>query len=187
MTLTVTIPTLQTDRLTLREPRVSDFDLFSAFMLSDRTEYIGGPFDSIKDANRMWGNLAGMWVLRGYGSFVACLKDGTPVGSMGPWHPIIWPEPEVGWTLWSADHEGKGYVTEAMKTIIPWAWDVMGVDGIVSYVDAPNTASAAVAKRLGATFDADATHSLNAPGSLFHDPESSDTHVWRHHKGGLPV
>lgn len=185
MTHATSIPTIKTERLTLREPRVDDFDRFAAFMLSDRTKHIGGPFDSVKDANRMWGNLAGMWVLRGYGSFVACLQDGTPIGSMGPWHPIIWPEPEFGWTLWSDEYEGNGYVTEAMSTIIPWAWDVMAAESIVSYIDEPNTASAAVAQRLGATLDAQATRALNAPGSLFHDPDSPDTHVWRHRKGAL--
>ena len=182
MTQTYTIPTLQTDRLTLRAPRVEDFDLFKDFALSDRTAFIGGPFN-IKDANRMWGNLAGMWVLRGYGSFVACLKDGTPVGSMGCWHPIIWPEHEFGWTLWSADHEGKGYVTEALRIIMPWAWDVMGVKTAVSYIDEPNLASANVAKSLGAVFDPVATEKLNAPDSMFYDPEDdTQVHVYRHTK-----
>ncbi|SLN55574.1 GNAT family N-acetyltransferase [Pseudooctadecabacter jejudonensis] len=182
MTQTYTIPTLQTDRLTLRAPRADDFAAFSKFALSDRTDFIGGPF-TIKDANRMWGSLAGQWVLRGYGSFVACLKDGTPVGSLGCWHPMIWPEPEFGWTLWSANHEGKGYVTEALRTIMPWAWDVTGFTTFVSYIDASNLPSAHVARALGATFDQAATDALNGPDSLFYDPDEEDVHVYRHVKG----
>lgn len=184
MTFSVTIPTLHTERLTIREPRVEDFDAFSAFIQSDRTVHIGGPYVGLKDANRMWGNLAGQWVQRGYGSFTVTLKDGNPVGSMGPWHPIIWPEPEFGWTLWSADYEGHGYVTEAMKTIIPWAWDVMDAHSIVSYINAPNTASAGVAKRLGATFDQAASDVLNDPTHPLYS-DGQNVHVYRHHKGAL--
>lgn len=182
MSLNVTIPTLETERLVLRPPQLDDFEPFAAFMLTERTEYIGGPYD-LKAANRIWGNLAGMWVLRGYGSFVACLKDGTPVGSMGCWHPMIWPEAEFGWTLWSSEAEGHGYVTEALETIMPWAWDITGFDSFVSYIDAPNIRSANVAKRLGASFDPDATKKLNGPGSLFHDPDDPDgVHVYRHRR-----
>ncbi len=183
MTLSVTIPTLQTDRLTIRAPQVADFDAFCAFMASDRTTFIGGPFDT-KDTNRIWGNLAGMWVLRGFGNFIVTLKDGTPLGSVGPWHPMDWPEPEFSWSLWSADYEGKGYVTEAMTAILPWAWDTIGADRIVSYVDVANHASAGVAKRLGATLDQPASDLLNDPTHPLYTT-GQNVRVYRHHKGAL--
>lgn len=184
MTCAVTIPTLETDRLILRAPLVSDFDIFAAFMETDRTKYIGGSMD-LRGAARIWGNFAGQWVLRGYGSFVACLRDGTPIGGVGLWHPMNWPEPEFGWTLWSPDHEGHGYITEAMRRIMPWAWGVIGTNTAVSFIDAPNAASAGVAQRLGAQIDAETTATLNAAGGLFHDPDGKVVNVWRHQKGAL--
>lgn len=182
---TLHIPTLQTERLTLRAYQVSDFASFSAFLSSDRAQYVGGPYPDPKMHARSWGNGAGQWVLRGYGSFVLCLSDGTPIGAAGPWNPIGWPEPEFGWTLWSAKHEGKGYITEAMRMLIPWSWDKIGTDTAASYIDAPNAASIAVAKRLGAEFDPVETQKLNQPGSIMHQPDGPDVHVYRHHKGRL--
>ncbi|EET47851.1 GNAT family N-acetyltransferase [Thalassobium sp. R2A62] len=185
MTTTLTIPTLKTERLTLRAPRITDFDVFDAFMASERTKYVGGPYTTERARARAFGHAAGMWMLRGYGNFVMCLDDDAPLGMLGPWHPLEWPEAEFGWALWDPAAEGHGYVTEAMRTIIPWGFEAMGIETAVSYVDAPNTASAAVAKRLGATFDPVATQALNADGAFFHDPDGHEVQVWRHQEGAL--
>jgi RimJ/RimL family protein N-acetyltransferase len=115
-----------------------------------------------------------MWVLRGYGSFVFTLKgDDTPLGMAGPWFPEGWPEHEIGWTVWSQGAEGKGYAFEAAQAARGFAYEVLGWDGAVSYIDAPNARSIALAERLGALRDDAAT-----------PPETSGDHcpvlVYRH-------
>ncbi|WP_281981020.1 GNAT family N-acetyltransferase [Thalassorhabdomicrobium marinisediminis] len=188
MSVTTTIPVLETERLILRAPKVSDADVFMAFLTSERAQFVGGPV-SRSHAARSFSSFAGQWVLRGYGLFIGALKSDpdTPLGGFGVFHPVIQEEPEFGWTLYDAAHEGKGYVTEAMRRIIPWAWDVMGVDTAQSHIDEGNEASVAVARALGATFDAKQTEIANAPGGEFHDDAEGGprVNIWRHHKGAL--
>ena len=69
MTQLAPTPTLQTARLTLRAPRASDWPHWRDFAASDRARFVGGPIDEGK-AWRAFGHVIGMWVLRGYGTFV---------------------------------------------------------------------------------------------------------------------
>lgn len=158
----MTFPTLTTERLTLRVPAADDFHAFSAFAKSDRARFIGGTaMMDEKAIGRAFGHVAGLWLLRGYSAFTICLTDGTPLGFVGPWYPLTWPEPEFGWSLWDSAHEGKGYVTEAMQALLPWTWDTLGLQTCVAYIHRDNAASIAVAKRLGGTVDA---HAPTPPG-----------------------
>ncbi len=149
-------PTLTTKRLMLRVPHLDDLPAFLAFCASDRTRYIGGPNIAEKRAHWAFGNITGLWLLRRYSAFTACLKDGTPLGFVGPWYPTNWPEPEFAWSLWRLEYEGHGYITEAMQTLMPWAWNTLGLTTAVSYIDPENAASIAVAERLGGVVDPDA-------------------------------
>ena len=152
----VDIPTFQTARLTLRAPAQEDVAPFSAFVASDRSKYVGGPGTDMNASARAWAHVTGLWVLRGYSSFTACLKDGTPIGCVGPWHPHVWPEPEMGWTLWDATYEGKGYISEALETLFPYVWNTVGLPTIVAHIHPDNAASMKVAKRFGGQVDRDA-------------------------------
>ena len=191
MTTTITIPTLETERLVLRAPRLSDAEHFVAFMQSDRAKFVGGPMTGTsarRMAGRGFGHLAGHWVLRGYGLFMAALKTtpNIPLGGFGVFHPVTIEEPEFGWTLYDGAHEGKGYVTEAMRKIIPWAWGVIGTDTAQSHIDDGNDASVAVARALGATFDANETERANALGGDFYDEDGGPfVNIYRHHRGAL--
>lgn len=183
--LTVHIPTLETERLILRAPRMADFEASIAFATGPRAAFVGGPHDQ-RTAMRGFGHVAGLWVTRGYSMFVAERKDrrGQPIGVMGPWHPLIWPELEFGWSLWDAEHEGHGFVTEAMRTLIPWSWERTGADTAVSFIDAGNDRSRRVAEALGATLDPDMSEAMNRPGSPFFEKGQADDGepltVWRH-------
>jgi RimJ/RimL family protein N-acetyltransferase len=184
---TVTIPTLETERLVLRPPQLSDAPAFMAFLMSERAEFVGGPTPK-GYAARSFASFPGQWVLRGYGYLIGALKSDpeTPLGGFGVFHPVHIEEPEFGWALYDAKYEGKGYVTEAMRRIIPWAWPVLGVDTAQSHIDEGNTPSVAVAKALGATFDAAQTAIANAPGGEFYDEDDKTiVNIWRHHKGAL--
>ncbi len=173
MTVTLTGPTLTTERLTLRLPRLSDFDAFATFMASDRSQYVRSEDLDRGKAWRVFGHIVGHWPLRGFGSFVLD-RDGTPLGAAGPWFPEGWPEHEFGWTLWAPEHEGHGYITEAMSAILPFAWDTLGWTTAVSYIDPDNAASIRTAERLGATRD-EAAKTLDE-GDL----------VYRHRPGAFP-
>ncbi|MEM1233294.1 MAG: GNAT family N-acetyltransferase [Pseudomonadota bacterium] len=173
---------LETERLVLRQPSTEDFEGFAAMYEEDRSRYIGGPLPR-RASGRTFGDMAGQWFLRGYGSFVLTRKkDGVVIGSCGLWHPVHWPECEFGWTLWSAAHEGHGYIAEAMASILPWAWERVPYDTLVSYIDAPNKASAAVAKRLGAELDHKTSQEINSPGGFYAHLTDVDVQVWRHRR-----
>ena len=151
-------PVLTTERLTLRAPQASDFEVFAAFAMCDRARYVGGGAD--KDIGHAWRMLAvisGHWHLRGFGSFVAEDRaTGKPIGSMGPWFPGDWPEEELGWTIWTEEAEGKGYAFEAVTALRRHAYEALGWRTAVSYIDPSNTRSRALAERLGCEIDAKA-------------------------------
>ena len=148
-------PVLETERLILRAPKASDFDAYLPFFTSDRARFIGGGSD--KEAGLAWrvlAILAGHWHLRGYGTFVLEEKGtGRPVGSAGPWHPGDWPERELGWSVWSAEDEGRGYAREAVTELRRHVYADLGWPTAVSYIDARNARSVALAERLGCTLD----------------------------------
>lgn len=163
---------IETPRLLLRQPDMGDWKAFAGFLGSDRAGFLGGPYDQ-RTAWRSFAAITGQWQLLGYGLFVATLKDkGTAVGSAGPWHPPYYPEPEIAWSVWSQEHEGKGYAFEAAFAARNWACETLGHESYVSYIDTGNTRSAALAQRLGCVIDPDAPRI---------DAETvSDYDIWRH-------
>ncbi len=149
-------PVLETERLILRAPIGSDWKAFADYAGSERARYTGGPIKR-PQAWRAWGHVIGHWVMRGYGLFVFTLKDSdVPLGMAGPWQPEGWPEGEIGWTIVAPEHEGKGFAFEAAARGRDHAFNELGWDTAVSYIDAPNERSVALAKRLGAVHDPDA-------------------------------
>ncbi|MBF9035386.1 GNAT family N-acetyltransferase [Rhodobacterales bacterium HKCCE2091] len=151
-------PVLTTERLTIRAPEASDIDAFIAFATHERARFIGGGAETTPgQAWRIFAILSGHWHLRGYGTFVYAERGtGRPIGSAGPWHPGNWPEQELGWTVWGAGDEGRGYAHEAMLAIRDHAFGALGWTTAVSYIDPANTRSIALAERLGCTLDPDA-------------------------------
>jgi RimJ/RimL family protein N-acetyltransferase len=146
-------PSLETERLILRGPKAQDWPIWRDFAMSGRAQYIGGPFDASK-AWRALGHVIGMWELRGFGSFVITPRDSDrAIGLTGPWYPIEWPEPELGWTIWAPELEGKGLAFEAASAARRYAYDSLGWTTAVSYIDPANARSIALAERLGATRD----------------------------------
>lgn len=169
-------PVLTTPRLTLRAPQASDWPAFRAFALDARSAFVRMPdFDEGK-AGRAFGHVIGMWVMRGYGQFVFCDRGtGEPLGMCGPWHPVDWPEAEIGWSIWVAAAEGRGLAFEAVQAARAHAFEALGWTTAVSYIDPDNARSIRLAERLGAMRDADAAHPHPAEPCL----------VYRHpHPGG---
>lgn len=154
-------PVIETERLTLRAPRIGDYPAWEAFYASERAAYIGGP-GGPGPAWRALCHAAGMWVFLGFGSFVFCRRDDeTPLGMTGPWHPADWPERELGWTVWAADVEGTGLAFEAACAARDYAFGTLNWATAVSYIDPANARSVALAERMGATLDDDAARPLS--------------------------
>ncbi|ARE41109.1 Protein export cytoplasm protein SecA ATPase RNA helicase [Rhodovulum sp. P5] len=158
MTVCFDIPVIETDRLILRGPQMSDIEPMLSFMTSDRSRFVRSKAEM--DANTTWralAHVAGMWHLRGYGSFVIEDKaTGAAIGMTGPWHPITWPECELGWSIWPEAAEGEGYAFEAASAARDFAFGTLGWTTAVSYIDPANARSIALAERLGCRLDADA-------------------------------
>lgn len=143
-------PTLETARLILRPPREEDLDGWAALMGDDESaRHIGGSMGRAA-AWRGMATVAGSWALKGFGMFSVIEKDsGRWIGRVGPWQPEGWPGTEVGWGLVRSAW-GKGLAFEAAEAAIGWAFDALGWDEVIHTIAHGNTASQALAQRLGA-------------------------------------
>ena len=166
--LTPDIPVIETERLVLREPRLSDLDAMVAFYAGEeRTRFIGGRVDPFQ----VWGRLAGQighWALRGYGMWMVEERaTGAPVGRIGLLYPATWPEPELGWHLFDG-FAGKGYAFEAASAARDAGARLFGLTSLISLIDPENIRSQNLARRLGATIEREIEF-MGHP-----------CHIWRH-------
>lgn len=164
-------PTLVTDRLTLTRPTGQDAPDHAAMRLAND----GWPVE------RSWRSLAtliGHWSMRGHGFYVVRAGDRF-AGMVGPWMPPGWPELEIGWHL-SPSERGKGFATEAARTILAHIAERLGRTGLVSYIDADNAPSQAVATRLGAVHAGETTLEMG-------DSQPHPAQIWRHPSGAVPA
>lgn len=168
-----TIPTIETQRLTLRAARLDDFAQFADELAKPRTQHMDGPF--ARDA--AWAffvNDLASWPLLGVGGLML-ERAGEVVGQVAMARPPRFPEIELGWFTYEA-HEGRGYAAEAAFALRDWAYANAGLATLVSYVSPANAASVRLAEKLGALPDPDAAR-----------PEGeteADTIVFRHPSPG---
>jgi len=150
-------PVIETERLMLRRWRGADVAPNTA-MLADPVSgrFITADNKPVVTELAGWRNaavMAGHWVLHGIGMFVVEEKStGGYVGRVGPWFPPGWPGFEVGWGI-APEFRGKGYAVEAARASIDWSFATFELDRIMHCIDQENTASQAVARRLGAEKD----------------------------------
>ncbi len=113
VSMSLDIPTLETERVRLRGWREEDLDAYAGFIANEATvRFLGGIGDR-KNAWRRMAMLVGHWALRGYGPWVIEEKaSGHWVGYSGLWNPEGWPEPELMWGL-AAHVHGRGYATRS--------------------------------------------------------------------------
>jgi len=150
------LTSITTERLQLVQPGPDHVEPWMAFFTSDRARWIGGGTKIDRpSAWRVFASVIGHWSLRGWGTFVITDRDsGATLGGVGPWFPLGKPEKEIGWTLWSPEHEGRGIAREAAQATLTHAFRDLGWDTAVSYIHRDNAPSIALARRLGATHDA---------------------------------
>jgi RimJ/RimL family protein N-acetyltransferase len=148
-------PVIETERLLLRPWRSDDIAPNTA-MLSDpgTARFITPDGKPVTTALGGWRNaavIAGHWALHGFGMFAVEEKSsGKYVGRVGPWCPPGWPGFEVGWGI-AGESRGKGYAVEAARASIDWVFATFEIDEIIHCIEPVNTASQAVARRLGAS------------------------------------
>jgi RimJ/RimL family protein N-acetyltransferase len=152
MTPTPTIPMVETERLLLRGPLPSDLPAMTAFFVSDRMAYIGGPITEAETIEVFEGTLKG-WATRGYSRWEIQLREtGEVIGRCGISHPFGYPEPELGWVLYEG-FEGQGYAREAAVAALAYGRSTLGLKGIVSLIHPENDRSKHLATKLGARFE----------------------------------
>ena len=146
---------IETERLTLSRPDERDVDALIDFYISERSSMAGGNVTYPEAVTRAYAML-GHWAHRSYGMFAITLKGhDTAIGMSGPYYPPGRSETEVGWVLF-AGAEGHGYATEAAAAVVKFARETLGWSEVVHYIDTENTASIALAERLGAKLDRNA-------------------------------
>ena len=133
------------------------------------SHFIGGP----QVRSVAWRGLlqvAGAWAISGFSMFsVIEARSGRWIGRLGPWFPEGWPGREVGWGI-SPQAQGQGYATEGSIAAMDWVFDHLGWTDVVHTIAPDNTASQAVARRLG---------SINrGPGRMPAPYENSPIDIW---------
>jgi RimJ/RimL family protein N-acetyltransferase len=164
------IPVLATERLTLRGPRLADFEAVAAFLGSERARHVGGA-----RARRLAGNtfaaLVGHGELRGYGLWCVDETDtGRLVGMVGLYDPEDWFAPEIGWWIVEPAFEGRGYAREAAVAARRYAYDIAGWREAFSVIAPENARSIRLAEGLGATLDRTVSAEAGGPALIYRHP-----------------
>ena len=165
VTVTHSIPVLETDRLLLRRPALADFDRWAEMMQdAESARYIGGMAPRTV-VWRMIMQMVGAWELTGVSMFSVIEKStGLWMGRVGPWRPFGWPGDEVGWAV-RREVWGKGYAFEATVACMDYAFDVLEWPEVIHCINPQNARSQALARRLGSTI----LRRTNMPEPLEHE------------------
>ncbi len=141
-----TLPTLETERLSLRASSMEDFEAWAKTMKA-------GFGENRQQAWEEFANYSAGWLLHGHGLLTVMRRqDNQIVGFviLGlEWGDY---EPELGY-MFDPDFHGQGYATEAAQAVRDYGFDLLGEGMFVSYISKKNAASNAVAQRLGAHRD----------------------------------
>jgi len=149
---------IETARLLLRRSRDADREPF-ARMNADPVVMEHFPARlSREESDRFLANIKahferhgfGLWAaeLRATGEFIGFVGLAVP-GFEAPFTPCV----EIGWRL-DAAHWGRGLATEGAGAVLRHAFEVLGLEEIVSFTVPANMRSRRVMEKLGMTHDA---------------------------------
>lgn len=142
---------IETERLLLREMTDADFDaLYRVLADSDIMQHYPYSFDEA----RVWN-----WIARnreryqifGFGLWAVCLREtGEMIGDCGLTMQLIGGQikPEIGYHI-RADHQRKGYATEAASAVRDWTFRNTPFNTVYSYMKYTNEPSARTAMAYG--------------------------------------
>lgn len=169
------LPRLETARLILRAPEISDFATYRTIAMSDRAGFM---YSEPLDREGAWLDFTqcvANWLLRGHGLLtITGREDATVFGFVLICMEFGDREPELGWFL-AQDAEGCGIAFEAAQALRDWGIGIAGLTSLVSYIDLLNSRSIALAERLGARRDPQAEAAFDEP-----------LLVYRHHPSEVP-
>ena len=167
---------LETERLVLRHWRPEDRVPFAALNADPEVRrYFPSVLDratSDAEADRHAERLD----RRGWGLWAVGVGGGDPfIGFIGlnevlfeaPFNPSV----EIGWRL-ARSAWGRGYATEGARAVVDHAFDVVGLDEILSFTAVANAPSRRVMEKIGMTRD---------PSEDFDHPNVAEGHPLRRH------
>jgi RimJ/RimL family protein N-acetyltransferase len=146
-------PTIQTERLLLRQWQSSDVEPYGRMLADPGTARFIVPGGQPVPPLYAWDHaavMAGHWAIHGMGMFVLEDRDtGEFLGRVGAWSPPGWFGLEVGWGIVPAAR-GKGIAFEAAVAAMRWTFAHSGAAEIIHCIDHENEPSKKVARRIGA-------------------------------------
>jgi RimJ/RimL family protein N-acetyltransferase len=153
-TFAISVPLLQTERLTLREYRRADFDAFADHLANPVSAAHLGPADR-HTAWRIFCSHAGLWLIHGAGWWAVEERQTKQlVGSVGAFFREESPVMELGWNTFGA-FGGQGYASEAAAAALNYAFEIRREPKVRALIATANASSLGVAQRLGLTYEAD--------------------------------
>jgi len=148
----------QTERLVLRHWQESDREPFARLNADPRVmEFMAGPL-SREESDLLVDRIEAHFRKHGFGLCAIELREDHSfagfVGLAVPWFQAAFtPCVEIGWRL-AADHWGKGLATEGAREMVRHAFEVVGLDELVSFTVPANARSRRVMEKLGMTHKA---------------------------------
>ncbi len=150
------IPVIETERLRLRGFERADFPDYAAIWReAEVVRFIGGEQRALSDSWGRFLNLAGQWVIEGFGQWAVIRReDGALIGQTGFFSAMrgigadFDAAPEAGWVLTASAH-GKGFGREAVEAAHRWL-DAQSFGGRShAMIEVGHEVSFALAARLG--------------------------------------
>lgn len=163
-------PTLTTERLLLRPWRESDRAPFAQMNADPRVMEHFPSCLTEAQSNVLVDKINAHFDQRGFGLWAVQVRDDPAfIGFVGLSTPTFeadfTPCVEAGWRL-RAEHQGRGYATEAGAAALKFGFEKIGLTEIVSFTSVNNTPSRRVMEKLGMRRDPaeDFDHPKLAPG-----------------------
>jgi ribosomal-protein-alanine N-acetyltransferase len=146
-------PELRTERLRLRRWTDRDRSAFHALNCDPAVMATIGPVMSRAESDAFMNRIEARFDQLGYGLWCVEL-DGEPIGFTGLAVPWFRDGVEIGWRIRSP-YWGRGYAPEAARACLAYAFDVVGLDEVISFTAAINDRSRRVMEKLDMVRDED--------------------------------
>lgn len=151
---TVSVPRLQTKRLTLREYRQEDFEEFAQHF-ADPESTVHLALADRETAWRIFTSQAGLWLVQGVGWWTVEVREtGQPVGNIGGFFRETSPVMEIGTNTYRR-FWGQGFAFEAGRAVEDYAFDVRGETKVQALISPSNSASLQMIRKDGWTHQGD--------------------------------
>jgi [ribosomal protein S5]-alanine N-acetyltransferase len=145
---------IETERLMLRKPRMDDAPAIFAGWAQDQEvkRYLTWrPHQSIEQTQDFIQSCLSAWEHETRFPYVITLKEnGQVIGMIDP--RVEGPKMGIGYVA-APGHWGKGYVTEATRTLVEWAFQQSTIYRVYATTDVENLASQRVLEKVGMQYE----------------------------------